>query len=180
MTGTQVAYQNYKESKRHNQATEVETNRSNVARETETNRHNLVTEQETNRHNVVTERETHRTNVVNESIGWYNAATSRQMVGAAYQQAAAARMNAQASLQNAETNRLNSDRNYEVNSKNATSNRWNAVSNIVGNTIKSAAQKESVRHNKKTEGQRDAEIGINAGLGIWRSINGTIDAFIPG
>lgn len=62
MTSNQIAYLNYKESKRSNQAREAETFRNNFVTSEETHRHNVTTEHlsnldlnETKRHNLATE-----------------------------------------------------------------------------------------------------------------------------
>lgn len=62
MTRNQIEYWNYRETGRHNVATENETNRHNVVTENETERHNRAGENidisklaETKRHNLVTE-----------------------------------------------------------------------------------------------------------------------------
>lgn len=87
MTQNQIAYWNYKETQRSNQArereagrsnraTEMETRRSNLAREKEANRSNLARESETVRSNVARERETRRSNLAAEvELGRHNAAT---------------------------------------------------------------------------------------------------------
>lgn len=152
MTSNQIAYANYVESRRHNEATETETNRANVAREvethrsnvaveTETARHNLAFEAETNRHNVAVEKETHRANKANEAIGWYNASTNRMNAQTnAYAAATQARnvdsMISQREVQNWATEQ-NVKQGYQsldiqgknayTNERNADTNRYNAV-----------------------------------------------------
>lgn len=92
MTQNQIAYWNYQETKRSNQAREGENKRHNINAETETNRHNLASESidlsslyETNRANLAKEkentranqareRETHRSNLVNEGLSRANLA----------------------------------------------------------------------------------------------------------
>lgn len=76
MTHNQINYWNYRETGRHNVATENETNRHNVVTEGETKRHNLATEgidlsklNETTRHNLATEQEMGRHNLESESQG---------------------------------------------------------------------------------------------------------------
>lgn len=75
MTQNQINYWNYRETGRHNLATEGETNRHNVVTENETQRHNMVGERETERHNRATEgidlsklAETQRHNRASESL----------------------------------------------------------------------------------------------------------------
>lgn len=89
MTQNQIAYWNYRELQRSNQARELENSRSNRARETETRRSNLATEKETARSNLAREletvrsntareRETRRSNLAQEvEFGRHNAATEQ-------------------------------------------------------------------------------------------------------
>ena len=68
MTQNQIAYQNYVETKRANQARENETHRSNVVNETENERFHRASIAETNRANVARESETNRSNLANEML----------------------------------------------------------------------------------------------------------------
>lgn len=120
MTHNQIDFQNYKETVRHNLASEQETTRHNVAYESETNRHNVVTEGETNRHNVVseyqqsqqiaindaTQREQVRHNQEMENIGYVNAATGALQAQASWSQAGSAWQQANTRQYEAETGRL--------------------------------------------------------------------------
>lgn len=120
MTHNQIDFQNYKETVRHNLASEQETTRHNVAYESETNRHNVVAEGETNRHNVVseyqqsqqiaindaTQREQARHNQEMENIGYVNAATGALQAQASWSQAGSARQQANTRQYEAETGRL--------------------------------------------------------------------------
>lgn len=117
MTHNQIDFQNYKETVRHNLASEQETSRHNLAYEGETNRHNVATEGETNRHNLVSEeqsyqqiaindasqREQARHNLEMENIGYVNAASGAMQAQASWEQAAVARENASINKQNANT-----------------------------------------------------------------------------
>lgn len=82
MTSNQIAYWNYRETKRHNIETEKESKRHNVSTESIS----LQQLEESKRHNVVSEslgfanlQESHRHNLAQESIGWYGAYTTRSL-----------------------------------------------------------------------------------------------------
>nr|AVX53400.1 putative ORF1 [Marmot picobirnavirus] len=75
MTANQIAYWNYRELVRSNQAKELETNRSNRAREEETHRANVASETETQRHAMRTE---DLTDYANRETSQHNRATEQE------------------------------------------------------------------------------------------------------
>lgn len=106
MTHNQIDFQNYKETVRHNLASEQETTRHNVAYESETNRHNVVSENQESQQiaiNDASQREQARHNQEMENVGYINAASGALQAQASLSQAGASWKQAQVSQQNANT-----------------------------------------------------------------------------
>lgn len=103
MTHNQIDFQNYKETVRHNLASEQETSRHNTVYENETQRHNIATEGEVNRHNLVSEEQEDAQIAINDASQREQARHNVEMENIGYVNASAGMLQAQASLKNADT-----------------------------------------------------------------------------
>lgn len=135
MTSNHIAWFNMMETKRHNEALEMQ---------------NLGSLQETRRHNVATETETHRSNVVYEQVALRNATVNER--------------NATVNERNAATNERNAavnERNAAVNERNAATNEYNAQTNRIAVGIQAQELTEAITHNRAMEAAKQAELAIS-------------------
>lgn len=136
MTSNHIAWFNMMETKRHNQALEMQ---------------NLGSLQENRRHNVATENETHRSNVVYEQVAIRNATVNERNATVNERNATVNERNATVNERNAAVN----ERNAAVNEKNAATNRYNA-------SLRAAELTESITHNRAMEEAKQQELAISS------------------
>lgn len=142
MTSNHIAWFNMMETKRHNEALEMQ---------------NLGALQETRRHNVATESETHRSNVVYEQVALRNATVNER-------NATVNERNATVNERNAATNERNAavnERNAAVNERNAATNEYNAQTNRMSVGIQAQALTETITHNRAMEAAKQSELAIS-------------------
>lgn len=135
MTSNHIAWYNMMETKRHNEALEMQ---------------NLGSLQETRRHNVAVESETHRSNVVYEQVALRNATVNER--------------NASVNERNAATNERNAavnERNAAVNERNAAVNEFNAQTNRMSVGIQAQSLAEAITHNRAMEAAKQSELAIS-------------------
>jgi uncharacterized protein (DUF3084 family) len=135
MTSNHIAWYNMMETKRHNEALEMQ---------------NLGSLQENRRHNIAVETETHRSNVVYEQVALRNATVNER--------------NATVNERNATTNERNAavnERNAAVNERNAATNEYNAQTNRMSVGIQAQALTETITHNRAMEAAKQSELAIS-------------------
>lgn len=135
MTSNHIAWYNMMETKRHNEALEMQ---------------NLGSLQETRRHNVATENETHRSNVVYEQVALRNATVNER--------------NATVNERNAAVNERNAavnERNAATNERNAAVNEYNAQTNRMSVQIQAQSLTETITHNRAMEAAKQSELAIS-------------------
>lgn len=135
MTSNHIAWFNMMETKRHNEALEMQ---------------NLGSLMETKRHNVATETETHRSNVVYESVALRNATVNER--------------NATVNERNATTNERNAavnERNAATNERNAAVNEYNAQTNRINAELRGRELTENITHNRAMEAAKQSELAIS-------------------
>lgn len=142
MTSNHIAWYNMMETKRHNEALEMQ---------------NLGSLQEMRRHNVATETETHRSNVVYEQVALRNATVNERNATVNERNAAVNERNATTNERNAAVN----ERNAATNERNAAINQYNAETSRMAVGIQAQALTETITHNRAMEAAKQSELAVS-------------------